>query len=452
MTERPTTRLMGSETEYTTKISNPLDERVNPNLTAYHADRNNLWLKNGGRLYIDCNAVVEYATPECTKGAQVLLHERVGEIIVRSVSDTTSSGYEAESYDKQFPVYKRTGYAGFTKGEGDGQFKHRADLSTGHHETYQLFVNKQQFYTPRNIHFLNTYLATRVAWTGAGLVGSKGYMLSQKARGINFDGASLTAHGQKVPYRPKGGGLIEIRTGEGNMSDWVVEHKFDMTSLVLRMIEHDIIPHNVLLELGSETAAMRTTSLDPTLGLTCHPDCDSDTTKAPILSAIDIQQAIAAYGIKHGERIGAPTHELKAAHDVLEACAVIEKYFYDDTVLKTISDRIDWAAKLDKLQSRGMALGQITCNNLVAVAHDLSWEDISPAGSARRWYRRKGTDIFSDHDIRRNVATPPTQRARDRVDLLTEHSGTVRLVDWDHITLKDDTSVPIEPPKLTSRL
>ena len=430
---------MGSETEYTTAITGSLDRRVDPDKVLHYEDPDNLWLKNGARLYIDHGRVIEYATPECSSGFEVMLQERVGEHVVRELGDIVIREIDPEFADlmesePRTPVYKRTGYADVRKTDEPSTSLMSPNLSTGHHETYQTTLTRSQLESGNGYHLLNAYLSTRIVWSGTGLVSTLGYELSQKAPGINFSGSSPTRHGDKMPYRFKGDGLLEIRLGEGNMSDWAIATKFDMTSLVLRMMEHGISLRNVDLRNKQENVAFRTASTNP---LAMIP------TESGRLDAIDIQCMIAEEAILFGEKHGAPRHEIQAAENVLKACYDVQAFLTHQDSIDTVSDRIDWAAKLHKLYSRGIGLGQISCANLIAVAYDLSWEDLSPHGSARRWYAKHQPDRVTEPKIKRTFNQPPEGRASSRVALLQEHSGEIRSVEWDYITLTNGNSYPI---------
>ncbi len=437
-------RTMGSETEYTTGISQSLLERVDERLVAYYNDKNELWMKNGARLYIDFGKLVEYATPECTSGHQVLLHERVGQLAVRNVGDTiiTTASVnpltdELETMWRQIPTYKRTGYGLVTIGEGDDEIQKSDEISTGHHETYQTGLDAEDLDINRG--FLEAYLATRIVWSGTGMVTTDGYQLSQKADAIDFqDGNDRVAHGLKIPFIYKGAGLVEIRTGEGNMSDWAIVQKFDMTSLVLRMMEHDDMPNQQLIIRGLETATFRAASRNPVAPVPSNVE---------LLDAVEVQCVIAEHALQFAQRpdIDVPRAEINAAKQVLKACKQIHEYYFDDRDLSTLSDRIDWAAKLDKLRSRGISLGEITCANLVAVAHDLSWEDISYGSASERWYKARQKSVYSESDLRRHAMIPPSERARSRIDLIDSHEHQITRVDWDIVTLKDDSARYVEP-------
>ena len=432
---------MGSETEYTMSISEPLDRRIDPDLVSYYAEPNNLWMANGGRLYVD-GRVVEYAAPVCNSGNELLLHERIGEKIVSGLTDTVEEEFDPEFADlisepRLYPAYKRTGYTEIRFDEDDKSSFHRGDLSTGHHETYQTELSREKLGSGPSSRLINAYLATRIIWTGTGLVSENGYELSQKAKAIDFHGTSSTLHGMKRPTKHKGAGLVEVRTGEGNMSDWAIRVKADMTSLVLRLAEHDVVPWHALIKEDFENAAFRSTSRNP-LGPIPNDHKRFD--------AIDIQLMIAEEALSFGEKYGAPQHELDAAREVIAACQDVQSYLAGNGDLAIISDRIDWAAKLDKLRSRGILLGEVSCANMVAVAHDLSWEDVSSQGPARRWYRKYQPGSLTNDFVNRRLKHIPEGRAQTLTDIINHYGMDVRAVDWDTVSIPDDRYVSVDAP------
>lgn len=434
-------RLMGSETEYTTRFSGSLDSRVKPSLVSHYAGPDALWLNNGARMYIDYGGLAEYATPECSSGSELLRQERIGEYHMRKIGDVIIRTLEPEFADlvaepSHSPVYKRTGYARIVEEDPDGSVSviHRDTESAGHHETYQTSLDLTELNTS---HLLKSYLATRAVWSGPGLVAERGYELSQKSKALNFYGNSRTAHGEKQLYRHKGSGLVEIRSGEGSMSDWVIRNKFDMTSLVLRMIESGVMLPSLSIQVHRENVSLQTTSAAP---LAMQP------TESGRYSAVDMQRIIAEEALIFAEKHGAPQHEIISAREVLQACLDVDAYLKGDTDISTISNRIDWAAKLHKIQSRSIAMGDITCKNLVAVAHDLSWEDIGPESSARRWYRKHQPDSLTDRDIKIAMTARPRGRAANRVDIINHYDLRVRGVDWDIIYIADAEPVSVDKP------
>jgi len=422
---------MGSETEYTTGLAGHLTTTVDPRLIAFANHEDEVWLKNGARLYIDHGDLLEYASPECMSGSQVLLHERIGQFVVRDLGALVD---DSES-ERRLPVYKRTGYGMAAGTRRDGAtIIQWPNLSAGHHETYQTGLSSEAlaYYRP----FLEAYLATRIVWTGAGMVADDGYRLSQKAEAIDFRSWELTKHGKKTGLRYRGAGRVEIRTGEGNMSDWVIPRKFDMTSLVFRLMEHGQVPFNRIISEGFETDTFRNASRDP-LDLILADDVRMD--------AIDVQARIAEYALEFATRHDVPKDEIVAARDVLAICDDLNAYFMEYEDLSVLSDRLDWAAKLDKLRSRGIELGKVSCANLVAVAHDLSWEDTSRGGAAERWYRTRQPATFSEADVRRNLGNPPSARAKARIDAIREHGDSVSWVGWKELRRTGTRPVVFEP-------
>lgn len=436
-------RTMGSETEYTTRLALPIIHSVDRTVVMGANNHNHVILKNGGILYRDHGNVLEYATPECNNGYEVSLYEKAGERTVRLMGDEIAElGADLTSSPTREPVYKRTGYARVEApsdyDEEETMIALKEIYSTGHHETYQTGLT-EIYLAPEsdNRRLLDTYLATRIVWTGAGLVGENGYLLSQKSDGIHFQGTELAVHGEKMPLRYKGQGLWEVRTGEGNMSEWAIRTKLDFTSLVFRLIEHGKFPRDLLSQRGFETANMRSTSIDPTAKLALLGDN---------LSAIELQRRFAVLGMQFAEKNpDTPRHEVTAAQEVLKACDDLAEYYYGERNIDAVSDRIDWAAKLHRLHTRRLKLGDISCRNLIAVMHDLRWEDTSQYSPSRIWYDRRQKSHFTEGDIVRAMKQPPRGFAAKRIATLRQHGDNVKHVDWDMVRLTDDTPIRIHP-------
>ena len=443
-------RTMGSESEYTTRLAFPLTKVVDESLVLAQNSPYDLFLKNGARLYVDSGRVIEYATPECNNGYQVALYEKAGEVTVRNLGDEIADLdpgddtilFDSEPTTVRTPVYKRTGYATTELpsdyAPGATYTAISGNISTGHHETYQTGMT-EVYLAPGtdNRRFLDIYLATRIIWSGTGLVGEAGYQLSQKSEGIHFEGLELTKHGEKMPLRYQGGGLFEIRTGEGNMSEWAIRTKFDFTSLVLRLIEHGRIPRDLLAQRGFETISMQAVSINPTAKLPLLGDN---------LNAIEVQQRIAALGLQFAEKHpSVPKGEITAAREVLKVCDDLDEYLHGDESVDIVSNRVDWAAKLRRLHRRNLKLGDISCRNIVAVMHDLRWEDTSLDAPSRLWYTHRQSSMFTQGDVLRAMKNAPNGVAAHRVGSIKQHLGKIQRIDWNVMLLNNGTAVRLSP-------
>jgi hypothetical protein len=415
-------RIMGSETEYTTGTKSESESasffaNIDPSkiLTPSSPENNkSLWLKNGAHIYQDAGYVHEYASPECMSATELLHYEKAGEEIIQAAATAALT----TPFDR---VYKRAGYAD-VYGKNGAQILEQ--MSTGHHENYYFpFTNL----LTRGLlaqQELDSYLSTRAIWSGTGLVGEHGFDISQKASAVNFRGNSSTDDGDKIAYKMHDeSARLEIRTGEGNMSEWVIVQKFAMTSLVLRLIEHGRFPPHLLLP-SDPTYAMRSMSRYPAaaiLGLE-H------------ISAANHQKMIAEHALDFAEhQPSIPAEEIHATEEIIRACRQIDDYLLRSGDIANISDRIDWAAKYHRMIEKGFTEFDITTENLEAVMHDISWENISVRGISRLWYKRKkGLIIAKPEDIEYASYVPPETRAKERVQAIKNTSKQRRLnyVTW----------------------
>jgi len=422
-------RIMGSETEYTTQEENHghginiLNHIDNSKFLSTFSPENDasIWLTNGARLYIDYGDLCEYATPECTSAHEVLAHEKAGEITVQQMVARAHPSNR---------VYKRTGYDD-TRGK-DGT-KILSAFSAGHHENYYtpLAQSSEQSYA---MHALHAYLSTRHIWSGTGMVGEFGYVISQKADAIDFSAKNnLTEHGSKIPHRLNANNRLEVRVGEGNMSNWAVVQKFAMTSLVLRLIEHDRFPKHLIPE-SSPTWIMRFLSYNP---MAAFEMSDQE------ITATQHQREIAEHALDFAMEhvIDIPSEEITAAEEILRACDDIDQFHAYEAPLEIIADRIDWAAKLDLMHSRGIADSEIMTANFEAVMMDIKWEDISKRGISRLWYsKRQRPSIKPDAITRAEYKAPNTRAAlRSKLAMEAKTKGeTIHLLDWN--TIEGDSS------------
>lgn len=421
-------RIMGSETEYT---SGGLDRHEGTAKEQFCAaavrslkgtrDRYyDTWLPNGGKLYLEESDVIEYATPECLSAGQVMTHELAGEYAAtRTMDDFLRSQQETGS---THPLYKRTGYAMVKRGDSAVL----APMSMGHHENYYWPAS-----TSDNTLKLLSYLATRIVWSGTGMVDTR-YQISQRADAVVFNDSYITQHGRKVShYRNKDTHepdsptmRFEVRTGEGNMSQWAIKQKYAMTSLVMRLLEHRQFPESPLLKPKQLTDLMRSTSRTP-----------FDAAHRLGMSALSHQKKIALAAVEFAiTQPSLPPEELDAALEVLNVCTELEQAGSLNEDLSTVADRVDWAAKLMYMKSQGLEMRDIHSSNMTAVMYDLKWEDICRNGISRKWYRDK-QPLVSEKDVRFALKTPPMTRALQRTRLITpsEHFRPDK-IDWHEIT------------------
>ncbi|MGB4767843.1 MAG: proteasome accessory factor PafA2 family protein [Candidatus Saccharimonas sp.] len=437
-------RAMGSETEYTVQHPAPLpplrDAILLRPYIQYERDANDYFLSNGARLYYDMahseyvGDVVEYATPECLSAEQVLTYEKAGEQIV------TEFAYEiAANAATGYPVFKRSSYAHIPgiHDEADETPGSYQLVSAGHHENYSTPLTFD-----RDLPLLS-YLVTRPLWAGAGIVTENGYELSQKRNALSYgsDSEELTIHGHKMPirWRPD---RLEVRSGDGNMSPWAIRTKFAMTSLVLRLIEHNAFPRDAIfssrkfLQAAAERAS--TNPLAVLIGLHGRGE-----------NALSHQAAIASAGMRFADKYDIPKEEYQAAKDVLEVSRSFTPYSSMMHSAEQLADRVDWAAKLvyirNQLGLTSTLLADITTNSLPAVQYDLLWEAMGYGAPSTRHYTRTG-NVTKPKRISQALDTTPNTRARVRTQLLREFGSDVLAAGWGAVALVDGYTFYLSTP------
>lgn len=418
-------RIMGSETEY--NVQNMTDEmNLMPYLdddTYYREtgrdDGTDVWLQNGARLYVDCGGLLEYATPEVLSAQSLLEHERAGEEVVRDVANQMQLNVPGATGSRN-AVYKRSGY----------DIPGRSRQTAGHHENYTCGIPDVSGLSDKSSHplhrALQSYLSTRQVWAGAGMLRNGYYALGQKMDTIDFSARSKTTHeGSKMAYdiRPVNNiSHLEIRTSDGNMMDWAIMQKYAFTSLVIRMIEHGDFPDRLLIDRGTASSHFQRTNDNQRINL-------NDSYVKPASHQRMIAQAAIDFIDSHPE---VPPEEQKAALEVFTACAQIESLDESLYGADELADRLDWAAKLTMLRSRGIY--EMTNLNSAALMLDLRWEDIAVNGLARAWNKATpDSTLATPSAIELSRLLPPPTRAMARVALLEEGStchDDFRTINW----------------------
>lgn len=420
-------RIMGSETEYNVQIMT--DEcDLTQFVDKYYREEGRddgaeLWLPNGSRLYIDSGGLLEYATPEVTSAQQLLAYERAGEHIVQRIAEGIEVKVADPSKGKN-RAYKRSGYS----------LPSRERQTAGHHENYITSIPAANGMANNQLHplhrALTAYLSTRAIWAGAGIASTDGYEVTQKHTTISFSARNKnTQEGNKPAYiinETAGLNRLEIRLGDGNMSDWAIVQKYAFTSLVLRMIEHGSFPEHLLLppEEGIAERTFYKTSrnfLIRAKNQRIHP------AKHQRL----IAEATLEFASDHSY---IPQEEIEAAYEIIDTCHQLETIDHTFEGASLVSDTVDWAAKLTMLREKGYQGGK---QNAHVIYNDLRWEDIAADGLARKWYQDHQTPSIEQSAINIALEVPPATRAMARTALLDGLYEYARSITWHRVEGSD---------------
>lgn len=397
-------------------------------LAAMKLARGGVWLKNGGRIYLEHGGAIEYATPPSASVEQLYEHQQAGILALAMTARNISRHVQSSTPSATAsPAYLRTGFA---EVDLPGLTIPHA-YSIAHHENYQApagwdnddLLAKRRF---------ESFLATRHVIAGVGMVDAvdagspaSGYRISQRADASQFEGTNYGNHGAKPAWAYKQrttGDRIEVRLGETSSSQWVTEHTFAYTQAVIDMITAGVFPdEDALIDTHpAMTHVLTTTNSDP---FQPQPELGGD-------NAIMHQLAILWAANDFVERRNQSGDEI-----LLQRLRSIRSTLYDledvgemSPRLAVAVPRLAWAARLGYiLDKTGLATMQdISTASEASVRADLSYDGISrqvgligdnlPAAKAA---------LYSN-----NSTLPHVRYLRDRY---LEEASDVITVNWDSV-------------------
>ncbi|HSH18116.1 MAG TPA: proteasome accessory factor PafA2 family protein [Candidatus Saccharimonadales bacterium] len=442
MSDAPPSRIIGSEMEYDLQCSEESVTKVIEKgfLAAtgepYPKDYSG-FLVNGGRLYPDVNHI-EYATPECLGGHQLMLAEHAGRMLVKEVVKQSKVPHNG-LYDRAVAVDYLNGTA---------QLR-----TSGYHENY--CIPNDYAVRTRIKRFLPTFLASRAIWSGSGYLSHKGYQVSQKANGIGDDyaegGGWVTTEGSKpMILIIRDGGTpqflrCEVRGMDPTRSWFAKELGFDTTSLCLRLLEHpDERVRRGLPRFSKAYAELYKISYDTKATRLLNVE------DGPESTAAEVQLRYAEAILDHATHpsIQLPPGELAAAYNFYafaeELHTTVAKHAEN---LHLFKDRIDWIARMATLRRR---LGQDCLMSVTPKGAYLDnlWDRIDTHDLGRLAF----SEFLEDADIaemeRLQTMPPAGTRAAIRSNhLRSANKDSIREVYWESLVLGDEklVSMPLIP-------
>ena len=327
-------RIFGVENEYGVTFTLRGQRRLSPDEVARYLFRrvvswgrsSNVFLENGARLYLDVGSHPEYATPECDKISDVVVHDKAGEWILAQLVTGAQARLREEGIRGEVYLFKNN-----TDSVGN---------SYGCHENY-LTERNDEF--NRYTEVLIPFLVSRQIYAGAGKVlqTARGavFCLSQRAEHIWEGVSSATTrsrpiintrdepHADAERFR-----RLHVIVGDSNMSEYATFLKIGTTSILLAMLEDS---STVLRDLTLENPirAIREISHD----ITCQRRVRLANGRE--MRALDIQVEYLERALKFRERRGLSPEEDRAL-DMWEHC--LKGLEADPTSLYR---ECDWVAK-----------------------------------------------------------------------------------------------------------
>ena len=241
---------MGLETEYGVTCVVDGQRRLSPDEVARYLFRkvvvwgrsSNVFLPNGGRLYLDVGSHPEYATAECDNLSDLIKQDQAGDRIVEELAVSAEIRLNAEGIKGQIHLFKNNMDA--------------AGNSYGCHENFSVSRKKNFEEVTESII---PFLITRQIHCGAGkwISSSKGanFQISQRAEHMWESVSSATTRSRPIintrdePHAdPDEYRRLHIIVGDSNMSETTTVLKVATTELMLRAAELGLLKDKFTIE------------------------------------------------------------------------------------------------------------------------------------------------------------------------------------------------------------
>ncbi len=427
--ERLDRRIVGLENEYGVTCTLKGQRRLSPDEVARYLFRrvvswgrsSNVFLENGARLYLDVGSHPEYATPECDSLVDLVAHDKAGEVVLESLAHSAEARMREEGIRGTVYLLKNN-----TDSAGNSYGCHENYLTTRVDDLSHL------------VEVLIPFLVSRQVYAGAGkvLLTSRGpiYSLSQRAEHIWEGVSSATTrsrpiintrdepHADAERYR-----RLHVIVGDSNMSQWATMLKVGAMSLMLRMLEAEVVLRDLSLE--NPIRAIREISHDVLLAKRVR------LVNGREISALDIQEAYLERARRFADTYGIPADEQQALEMWEEALTALRA---DPGQLM---GKVDWITKL-KIMDGYRARHGIGLSHPQVSLLDLQYHDISRKRGVYYKLEAAGvaTRIVDDEAIKAACDIPPqTTRAKLRGEFIRAAKEKHRdyTVDWVHLKLND---------------
>lgn len=424
-------RIFGIETEFGITFSSRESRPLSPEEVARYLFRkvvswgrsSNVFLANGSRLYLDVGSHPEYATAECDGIAQLIAHDRAGELILNELVAEAETRLALEGFKGQVYLFKNN-----TDSAGN---------SYGSHENY-LIGRRGEF--SRLAEILIPFLVTRQLIAGAGKMhrteGNANYAFSQRAEHIWEGVSSATTrsrpiintrdepHADAELYR-----RLHVIVGDSTMSETTTMLKIGSVDLILRMIEAGVIMRDLRME--NPIRSIREISQD------LSGQTPVKLANGRVLTALQIQR-------EYFEKVTEFLAQNGAHHDLVPR--IMDLWGRTLTAIESqdssgIDTEIDWAIK-KKLLDSYRSKHDLPADSLRLAQIDLAYHDISPRRGLFYLLQNRGATarVLLGDEAQRAVDEPPnTTRAalRGKFVRAAQAAGRDYTVDWVHLKLND---------------
>ena len=375
----------------------------------------NVVLSNGARYYVD-HAHPEYSTPECASPRDGVVHDKAGERILEHSLETVRELLPPEG---KIAIYKNN-----SDGKGN---------SYGCHENYLMDRG-----TPfsRIVRDLTPFFVTRQIFTGAGKVGVEAghspadavtYQLSQRTDFFEAEvGLETTLKRPIINTRdephadPERYRRLHCIVGDANMSEISTFLKLGTTSLVLKMIEDDLLPD---FSLESPVSSLHEVSWD----ISCRQPVRFRDGRR--VRPLELQWEY----LDHAKKYVKESEQSQDNAEILSWWEAILGGLEEDPL--SLHRELDWVAKYRVLEAY-RERGSLDWSDPKLAMIDLQYHDVRQDKGLyyRLAHSGKMERLVSEAEIQRAKASPPEDtRAYFRGRCVERFADSIAAASWNSI-------------------
>ena len=423
----------------------------------------NLFLPNGGRLYLDIGAHPEYATAECVSVRDLVAQDQAGRAILADMAKRAAAGLSQEGTAVRFHLLaNNTDSAGHTYGchESYSVPRHLLDDASG---TQGVDAGRGE----TTMAVLTSFLATRPVLVGSGrplesaAAGSDPDCQRREDEEASWGLSPRAPHLKALASADTTGQRALVNTRDEPHADAARLRRLHVTCADTTIAEPTTGLRSALtlLLLDALEAGWDFTDLvlaDPlatlsALGESPWGDVPAVTDDGRRLSAVDLQEAFLERLTSYLGDVGEPDFLRGAEHLLTDlAPRVISSLRHHDD--SSIDTEIDWAIKRRLMRAQRERHPELTGEVLDALRSrvDLAYHDLNAeTGLAPRLVAQGAmVRLCEPAEIERARHTPPATRAALRGAFVAAclEVGADFSVTWESLRLDSPPSAPIDLP------
>ena len=424
----------------------------------------NLFLPNGGRLYLDIGAHPEYATAECVSVRDLVAQDQAGRAILAAMAERAATGLAQERAPVRFHLLaNNTDSAGHTYGCHESYSVPRSLLDATDHPAGAGTDTTMA----TTMAVLTSFLATRPVLVGSGrpLAGGPAGP-SEDSRGAGDEEAAWglsprAPHLQALTSADTTGQRALVNTRDEPHADATRLRRLHVTCADTTMAEPTTGLRSAVtlllldaLEAGwdlSDLALADPLATLSALGESPWGDVPAVTVQGRRLSAVDIQEFFLERLTAYLDNAGVPDFLRGADHLLTDLAPRVISALrrHDDGAIDT---EIDWAIKRRLMRAQRERHPQLSGQALEALRSrvDLAYHDLNAETGLVPRLTAQGAmaRLCEPEEIERARHTPPATRAALRGAFVAAclEVGADFSVSWESLRLDSPPTAPVDLP------